>query len=48
MLMPVLVLPTLTDEQINYWSQRYRLYYNALTEEEQRMVNAYIELSMQE
>ena len=38
----------LTDEQINYWNQRYRLYYNALTEEEQRMVNAYIELSMQE
>ena len=38
----------LTVEQINYWNQRYRLYYNALTEEEQRMVNAYIELSMQE
>ena len=38
----------LTDEQITYWNQRYRLYYCALTEEEQRMVNAYIELSMQE
>ena len=38
----------LTDEQITYWNQRYRIYYYALTEEEQRMVNAYIELSMQE
>ena len=38
----------LTNEQINYWNQRYRIYYYALTEEEQRMVNAYIELSQKE
>ena len=39
---------SLTSGQIEYWNQRFSYYYSLLTEEEKRMVNAYLDLNRQE
>ena len=38
----------LTSGQIEYWNQQFSYYYSLLTEEEKRMVNAYLDLNRQE
>ena len=38
----------LTSGQIDYWNQWFGYYYSLLTEEEKRMVNAYLDLNRQE